>query len=81
MEGSVNGVVRLKSLSKIRMARKLTQKQLAELLGVCLRQVCRWETGESHPREARMKQLCRVLGCTEIQLLKAPRSRRLQKVA
>lgn len=81
MEGSVKGVVRLKSLSKFRSAKKLTQNQLAELLGICSRQVCRWETGESRPREAQLERLCKVLGCTEIQLLRAPRSSGSQKAA
>lgn len=78
MAGSVRREIRLKSLSTIRLARGLTQPQLAHLLGICPRQVCRYETGESYPRWSLMERLCKALGCTESQLLKSPRS---QKVA
>ena len=63
--------VRLKSLRKLRLAKKLTQKQLAELLGISVRQVSRYETTGCYPRGPLLERLCEVLGCQETQLIRA----------
>lgn len=68
------GCIRLKGLKNLRLARRLTQKQLADLLGISVRQITRYENGGSHPRSSLMARLRRVLQCTEIQLLRAPKA-------
>lgn len=52
--------------TKIRYYRKqagLTQKQLAEAVGVDQSAVARWESGENNPTAARIMQIADVLGC------------------
>lgn len=51
---------------KIRQLREqagLTQKQLAEAVGVDQSAVARWESGENHPTAERIMQIADVLGC------------------
>ncbi len=43
---------------------RMTQKQLAELLGVSRESVAMWETGKSMPRADMLPQIAAVLGCT-----------------
>lgn len=52
--------------AKIRQFREqagLTQKQLAEAVGVDQSAVARWENGENNPTAARIMQIADVLGC------------------
>ena len=49
-------------LLNARKARKLTQAQLAELLGTTRQTVAQWETGRKEPDEETMKQLVEILG-------------------
>lgn len=49
----------------IRSAREalaMSQTDLAREVGVNLRTVMRWESGESRPRNRHLLRLCRVLG-------------------
>ncbi|MBX3172581.1 MAG: helix-turn-helix transcriptional regulator [Candidatus Eremiobacteraeota bacterium] len=42
---------------------------LAQLLGVSVRQLCRWETQEAQPRTRGMEaRICEILGCTTAEL-------------
>lgn len=66
--------IRLKGLKKFRLAMGLTQKQLAALLGISERQVSRYETMCSCPRGPVLKRMCKLFGCKDIQLMKAPRA-------
>ncbi len=59
----------LKQLRAWRMRRFLTQKQLAENVGVPYQTVQRWETGQSRPRPASLKRLCEALDASVDELL------------
>lgn len=65
----MKGEPKLKGLKALRLANNLTQEELANLLGVSVRQVCRWETEDSKPRTTELElRLCEILGCTVAQL-------------
>lgn len=57
------------SLYKYRKKAGLTQKQLAEKLGVTQACIGMWETGNRKPDIVDLKKLARVLGCTADELL------------
>ena len=48
---------------------KLTQKQLADELGVTKSAVSMWETGNGKPDIIKLKKLAHILGCTTDELL------------
>ena len=50
-------------IKKMREKRNLTQKQLAELLGVKQSHVSRWEAGTFKPNATTLKKLAEVLNC------------------
>lgn len=57
---------------KIRKARKaagMTQKELAESIGVYAKDVCRWEKGERQPGLKAFALICRVLGASADDML------------
>lgn len=67
---SVKGEPALRGLKSLREAQGLTQEALAEKLGVCPRQISRWETQDITPRiPAIRRKLCEILQCTWQQLL------------
>lgn len=47
----------------------MTQKELAEKMGVDQTAISQWETGESLPRADKLPHLARILGCTIDELL------------
>lgn len=49
-------------IAAARMAKGMTQAQLAKALGVIQQQVARWETGESEPRVFTLKKIGAALG-------------------
>jgi transcriptional regulator with XRE-family HTH domain len=51
------------------MARRLTQQQLAQRLGVLIEAVARWERGKAMPSRERLTRCARALGVTEHWLL------------
>lgn len=53
-----------------RRARGMTQKQLAEALGVSDRTVSKWECGDGLPEIANILPLCGLLGITADELLR-----------
>ncbi|MBR1438259.1 MAG: helix-turn-helix transcriptional regulator [Synergistaceae bacterium] len=56
-------------LQEFRKKANLIQPELAELIGVSVITLKRWETGIRTPRIEEIKRLCEVLGCTEAELL------------
>ena len=56
-------------LSKLREAKNMSQKALAENMGVCQQAVAAWETGGKKPRAARLTKLAEILGVTVDELL------------
>ena len=56
-------------LQDFRKKANLIQPELAELIGVSVITLKRWETGIRTPRIEEIKRLCEVLGCTEAELL------------
>ena len=50
-------------IKEMRKKRGLTQKQLAELLGVKQQNVSDWERGERSPSVKNLKKLVEVLNC------------------
>ena len=59
----------MKRLRAWRLRRFLTQKQLAEKVGVPYQTVQRWESGQSFPRPAKLRRLCEALEVTPDDLL------------
>lgn len=55
-------------LRKLRKAASLSQTQLAELIGVSLLTLFRWEKGERHPRTEDIKKLAKALHISEAEL-------------
>ena len=58
-----------KFISKIRKEKKITQKQLAEKLGITDRAISKWENGKSMPDLSLLKPLSDCLGITINELL------------
>ena len=59
----------MKRLRAWRLRRFLTQKQLAEKVGVPYQTVQRWESGRSFPRPSYLRRLCEALEVGPDQLL------------
>ena len=57
------------SIETKRKARGYTQAQLAELLEVDRSAISKWETGASVPCRKYLVKLCRLLMCTEKELM------------
>lgn len=58
-----------KFISKVRKEKKLTQKQLAEKLGITDRAISKWENSKSMPDLSLLKPLCDILDITINELL------------
>jgi transcriptional regulator with XRE-family HTH domain len=56
-------------ISELRKEKKLTQKELAEQLGVTDKAVSKWERGLSYPDISLLSKLSRILGVTTSELL------------
>jgi transcriptional regulator with XRE-family HTH domain len=59
----------MKQLRAWRLRRFMTQRQLAEALGVPYQTVQRWESGRAFPRPSFLKRLCEVLQVEPDQLV------------
>ena len=57
----------------LRKEKELTQKQLADLVGVSDKTISKWETGRGIPDTAIMNELCKVLGISINELLSGER--------
>lgn len=55
-------------LKAFRERARLTQTELAYIVGVQTQTVWRWEHGEREPSLDMVKKLCEILGCTESEL-------------
>ena len=51
-----------KFISNVRKDKKLTQRQLADKLGITDRAISKWENGKSMPDLSLLKPLCDILG-------------------
>lgn len=60
------------NLKEIRLARGMTQQQLADASGIDQSQIARYESGERKPSFDIIKKLCEVLHCTPNELLADP---------
>ena len=58
-----------KFISKVRKEKKLTQKQLAERLGITDRAISKWENGKSMPDLSLLKPICNILDISINELL------------
>lgn len=58
-----------KFIAKVRKEKKLTQKELAEKLGITDRAISKWENGKSMPDLSLLKPLCDILEITINELL------------
>ena len=58
-------------LRELRRRRLLTQKELAEAVGVQWATAQRWESGARYPRPVQQRKLCEVLGVMPEELLAA----------
>ena len=50
----------------------LSQRELADKLGVAQPTVSAWENGDGYPRVEKLMQLAQILGCTVDDLLASP---------
>jgi len=57
------------SLVKIRMERRLTQKDLADLLNISRSTVAMWETGRSSPKRKDIKTIAKTLNISVDEIL------------
>ena len=58
-------------IAAMRRQKGLTQRQLAEALGVSNRTVSKWECGDGLPELANILPLCALLGVTADELLRS----------
>ncbi len=61
-----NNFIRIKRIQK-----GLSQKDLAEMIGITPGAVSQWEQGVSFPRPRSIPKVCAILDCTVEELLKA----------
>lgn len=62
----------MENIAKLRKERKLTQLQLAKILGVSTSTVAMWETGQRKPNYHYIAQLCQCLGVSFEELADVP---------
>ena len=60
----------MNDIAKIRLKKRMSQRQMADKLGVTQQAVAKWETGKSMPRADMLPQLASILGCTVDELLR-----------
>ena len=62
------------TIYQIRMERKLTQKDLADLIGVSDRTISKWENGTTVPDLETIKRLCKALGTSPDSIIKSKKN-------
>lgn len=72
MNGDKKVAPALAGLRHLRQLRKMSQKSLADSLGVDAKSISRYETEQTLPRLSCLRQMCRVLGCELWQLFFDP---------
>ena len=60
------------ALARMRLARGMTQQQLADAVGSQQKEVTRWETGKQTPRPAKLLQIAKALKCKIEDLIDEP---------
>ena len=61
-------------IAELRKEQNMTQRELAEKLGVTDRAISKWENGRGLPDVSLMKPLCEILGITVTELLNGERA-------
>ena len=67
----------MERLADLRRRRLLTQRELANQLGLTVQAIQKWEAGAAQPRMASLRRLCEVLGVTLEELLTPDEQRRV----
>ena len=62
------------TIYQIRMEKKLTQKDLADLIGVSDRTISKWENGTTVPDLETIKRLCKALGTSPDSIVKSKKN-------
>ena len=70
----------MKFLSNFRKRKGLTQSELADMVGVSLNSIARYEQGEVTPSANIAHSIANVLGCTEAELLNGVQSDKAELV-
>ena len=65
-------VANTKGLRKKRLAAGLSQKELADKLGIVQSAISAWESGEKMPRASQLPELAAALHCTIDELYQPP---------
>ena len=65
----------LNGLESRRRAEKLTQEDVADLLGVDRSTVAKWETGKAVPRMPKLLMLCDLYNCSLADLINGEEER------
>ena len=60
----------MKKLAELRKLRGLTQKELADRIGVTQSAVASWETRQIYPTVKKLIQMAEIFGCTVDELIK-----------
>ncbi len=63
---------KLLGMRDIRKDRRLTFRELSEMLGVSMKTVMRWEYGQFEPDISTIKKLAKIFHCTIDELLEGP---------
>ena len=61
------------NLKEIRIAKGMTQKELANAIEVTDAAICQYENGQREPNLDNLKKLARVLDCTVDELINDPK--------
>ena len=63
-------------IQAIRTRKLITQRRLAEMLGVSQGAVAQWESGETQPVADKLPLIASALGCTIDELFQSPTERK-----
>ena len=66
-----------KFIKKLRLEKKMTQQQLADLLGLSFKTISKWECGYGSPDISIINELSNVLGVSTTELLSGERNKDL----
>ena len=67
----------MEQLADLRRRRLLTQRELANQLGLTVQAIQKWEAGTALPRAASLRRLCEILDVPLEELLTADEMRRV----
>ena len=69
-----------KNIRFFRKKNKLTQEKLSELVSCSVDTLQRWENGTREPRVSDITKLCKILHCTEVELLNGLQDNKVELV-